>query len=60
MESSSGASRKVPPEIVVATDERTGPALTRHIDEELRRLGDAAGWSRACRDSFCADFAEAE
>ena len=55
-----GASRKESPEIAVAADEQIGPVLTAHIDEELRRLGDATGWSRLCREGFRADFAEAE
>jgi hypothetical protein len=60
MESIRGASRKVSPEIVDATDERLGPAATKQIDDELRRLEHASGWSRLCREGFCADFAEAE
>lgn len=60
MESIRGANREMSPELGGGTDERIGAALTTHIDEELRRLSDAAGWSRLCREAFCAEFAEAE
>lgn len=55
-----GAGRKGSPDTAVATDGRIGHVETAHIDEELRRLCDAAGWCGLSREAFCADFAEAE